>query len=214
MQPLTVQWMRGDMAYYASLWEQRQRILNKHPLVWGKSRTEHEVYDDDKGSGIDIYMKGSWALHTLRGMMGDDAFFRSVRRLVYGRPDPMPGNFQPRFGTTQEFQDIVSQESGRDMKWFFDVYLRSAALPRLVETRTGNRLDLKWKTPKGLPFPMPVDVAVDGVRQTVAMTGGHGSVTLPNANAIVTVDPGSKILRQSDAMDRYRDWLKEHPGQK
>ncbi len=214
MQPLTVQFMRGDMAYDASLFEQRQRILNKHPVVWGRSRLEHEVYDDDKGSGIDIYMKGSWILHTLRGMMGDDAFFRSVRRLVYGRPDPMPGNFKPRFGTTDEFQQIVSQEAGRDMKWFFDVYLRQAALPRLVETRTGNRVDLQWKTPKGLPFPMPVEVAVDGVRQTVPMTGGRGSITLPSDKSLVTLDPGTKILRQSDEMDRYRDWLKEHPGQK
>ena len=214
MQPLSVQWMGGDMAYNASLFEQRQRILNKHPVVWGKSRTEHEVYDDEKGSGIDIYMKGSWILHTLRGMMGDEPFFRSVRRLVYGRPDPMPGNFQPRFGSTQEFQDIVSQEAGRDMKWFFDVYLRQAALPRLEERRSGTTLDLQWKTPKGLPFPMPVEVAVDGVRQTVAMANGQGRVTLPRPNAIVTVDPGSKILRQSDAMDRYRDSLKKGPPKK
>ena len=88
------------------------------------------------------------------------------------------------------------------------------ALPRLVATRNERTLDLQWKTPKGLPFPMPVDVAVDGVRQTVPMTGGHGTITLPSDKSLVTLDPGSKLLRQQDEMDRYRDWLKEHPGQK
>jgi hypothetical protein len=54
---------------------------------------------------------------------------------------------------------------------------------------------------------MPVEVDVDGTRQVVPMTSGRGSVTLPNPNSVVTVDPDSKILRQNDAIDRYRDDL-------
>lgn len=57
------------------------------------------------------------------------------RRLVYGRPDPAPGNFAPRFGTTDEFVALASEEAGRDLKWFFGVYIRSAKLPVLVEQR-------------------------------------------------------------------------------
>jgi hypothetical protein len=53
---------------------------------------------------------------------------------------------------------------------------------------------------------MPVEVRVDGQVQTVPMTGGRGSVTLPNANSGWTVDPGGKLLRQNDAIDRFRDW--------
>jgi hypothetical protein len=52
---------------------------------------------------------------------------------------------------------------------------------------------------------MPVEVDVDGRRQVVAMANGRGSVTLPNPNSVVTIDPESKILRQNDAIDRYRD---------
>ena len=36
------------------------------------------------------------------------------------------------------------------------------------------------------------------------MSSGHGALTLPNAFSLVTVDPDSKILRQSDAIDRFR----------
>jgi len=141
----------------------------------------------------------------LRGLIGDQAFWTSIRREVYGRPDPRPGNFQPRFGSTNEFVAVTSQEAGRNLKWFFDVYLRQAHLPRLVTTRQGTTLTLQWRTPRGLPFPMPVEVAVDGQRQVVSMASGGGSVTLPSANSVVTVDPESKILRQNDAIDRYRD---------
>ena len=211
LQPLTAEWGAGQMGYLTNLWEQRQSIANKNPVVFGKSRTEEETYNNETGSGGDIYYKGSWILHTLRGYMGDEAFFRSIRRIVYGRPDPLPGNFAPRFGTSDEYQQIVSQETGKNMDWFFNVYLRQAALPRLVESRSGNTLNLQWKTPKGLPFPMPIDVAVDGKVQTVAMTGGRGSVTLPSPNSIVTIDPASKVLRQNDAMDAYRDWPGKPP---
>jgi hypothetical protein len=50
---------------------------------------------------------------------------------------------------------------------------------------------------------MPVDVLVDGKLQAVPMISGHGSLALPSADSLVTVDPDAKILRQSDAMDRF-----------
>ena len=205
MQPVSLAWLNGRMGYDAAMFKQRQTIANKFPIVSGRHQTEEQVYDPKTGPGGDIYVKGSWVLHTLRGLIGDQAFWTSVRREVYGRPDPKPGNFQPRFGSTNEFEAIASQEAHRNLKWFFDVYLRQAHLPRLVTSRLGTSLNLQWQTPHGLPFPMPVEVDVDGQRQVVAMASSRGSVTLPNANSVVTVDPESKILRQNDAIDRYRD---------
>ena len=204
MQPVSLEWLGGRMAYDAAMFKERQQIANKHPIVSGHHQTEEAVNDPAKGPGTDIYYKASWMLHTLRGLIGDRAFWNATRRLVYGRPDPAPGNFQPRFGSTNEFIAIASQEAHRDLKWFFDVYLRQAGLPRLVNSRNGRTLFLQWRTPKGLPFPMPVDVLVDGRLQTVSMSGGHGTLQLPGEHSLVTVDPDSKILRQSDAIDRFR----------
>jgi aminopeptidase N len=203
MQPVTLAWLRGRMAYDSAMFKQRQQIADKHPIVSGRHEDESDVYDAKSGPGNDIYYKASWMLHTLRGLIGDDAFWRATRRLVYGRPDPRPGNFQPRFGSTDEFVAIASHEAHRNLKWFFDVYLRQAHLPRLVSWRRGTTLFLQWKTPHGLPFPMPVDVDVDGKRQVVPMTSGHDSIALPSWSSIVTLDPDSKILRQSDEIDRY-----------
>jgi aminopeptidase N len=205
MQPVSLAWLNGRMGYDAAMFKQRQTIANKFPIVSGRHQTEEEVYNDKTGPGGDIYVKGSWVLHTLRGLIGDQAFWTAIRREVYGRPDPRPGNFQPRFGSTNEFEAIASQEANRNLKWFFDVYLRQAHLPRLVTSRQGTTLNLQWQTPRGLPFPMPVEVSVDGQRQVVPMASGRGSVALPNPNSLVTIDPDSKILRQNDAIDRYRD---------
>ncbi len=206
MQPLYAEWRSGRMAYDAWLWKIRPTLMNRFALVSGKPRLGHVVYDKETGPGLDIYNKGAWVLHTLRGQIGDEAFFRSVRRMVYGRPDPRPGNFAPRFGTTDEFVAIVNQEAGRDLTWFFKAYLRQAKLPRLVQRRSGQRVDLKWRTPNGIAFPMPVEVAIDGKVVAVPMTSGRGSVTFPTANSQLTIDPQSKLLRQSDDMERFAAW--------
>lgn len=206
MQPLYQQWRGGEIAYLTVMAGQRTSIANVHPIVEGRSRTEDEVYTPETGPGQDIYVKGSWVMHTLRGLIGDEAFFTTLRRIVYGRPDPRPGNFSPRFGSTNEFVAIASEETGRNLGWFFDVYLRRAALPKLVTARAGNRLDLSWQTPDDLPFPMPIEVKVGDETVSLPMTGGKGSIPLPKATTHVVIDPEGKILRQSDDIDAFQAW--------
>ncbi len=65
----------------------------------------------------------------------------------------------------------MNEETGKDLGWFFDIYLKQAALPRLVDTRSGDTVTLRWETPKNLPFPMPVEVAFDSRTVTVPMEG-------------------------------------------
>ncbi|MFS2025713.1 M1 family metallopeptidase [Massilia sp. CT11-137] len=196
MQPLYMQYLHGDQEYFAALMQQRAGIRNKAPLVSGKHKREEDVYDLKRGGpGGDIYAKGSLVLHTLRGLIGDDAFFRAVRELVYGTPDPRPGNFSPRYATTPDFIAIVQRASGRDLGWFFQAYMYQAALPELVAARRGDTLDLAWKTAANTPFPMPLDVRVDGRTVTLPMADGRGSIALP-PHATVTFDPHSKIVRR------------------
>jgi aminopeptidase N len=204
MQPLYGRWRDGE-ARYASMMEKfRNQIANDAPIVSGKVRTTEEVYQAENGGpGGDIYVKGAWVLHTLRNLIGDKAFWTATRRLVYGRPDPRPGNFKPRFSSTSEFIEIVNQETGKDLNWFFDVYLREAALPELVQTRTDDRLTLEWKAPGGKPFPLPVEVEVGGKVEKLAMTGGRGSIAVPR-DAHVVVDPWARILRRSEAVEAYQ----------
>jgi aminopeptidase N len=216
MQPLYMQYLHGDQEYYAALMQQRAAIRNKAPLVSGKHKREEDVYDLKRGGpGGDIYSKGSLVLHTLRGLVGDDAFFRAVRELVYGRPDPRPGNFTPRYATTPDFIAIVNRVSGRDLDWFFQAYMYQAALPELVARRSAGTLELTWKTAAGTPFPMPVDVRVGVGAEarvvTLPMTDGRGSIALP-PGATCTLDPRSKILRREarfEIFQRYQEQIRK-----
>lgn len=204
MQPLYGRWREGEARYAVMMEEFRRTIANRAPLVSGRVMTSEQVYQEENGGpGGDIYVKGAWMLHTLRNTIGDDAFWEVTRRLVYGRPDPLPGNFKPRFTSTPEFVALVAQVTGKDYGWFFDVYLREAALPELVETREHDRLTLAWKAPRGKPFPLPVEVAVDGKVQLVAMPGGAATLSVP-ARAHVVVDPASRVLRRSKAVEDYQ----------
>jgi aminopeptidase N len=208
MQPLYSKYLHGEMDYFSRLQSTRAGIRNEQPVVTGRERTEEEVYVSEEGPRGDIYSKGSLVLHTLRHLIGDDAFFEAVRTLVYGRPDPEPGNFEPQFATTRDFIRIVNDVTGDDLGWFFDVYLYRAALPRLESRRAGGKLRLTWITPDDLPFPMPLEVQVDDEMRVLPMSERQGEVPLPSG-AHVTLDPHSKILRQSDAIDRYQRWRKE-----
>ncbi|HVF94210.1 MAG TPA: M1 family metallopeptidase, partial [Sphingomonas sp.] len=102
MQPLYGRWRSGDATYAAMMLESRLAIDAKSPLVTGKLQSAEDVYDRQPGRGGDIYTKGAWVLHTLRNLIGDTAFFEVVRRTVYGRGDPLPGNFKPVFRSTPE----------------------------------------------------------------------------------------------------------------
>jgi aminopeptidase N len=210
-QPLLAEYLGGEIDYMAQLKTQRAGIRNEQPLVSGRERPEKEVYADPTGPRGDIYTKGSWVAHTLRQLIGDDNFFKSIRMLTYGRPDPMPGNFTPQFGTTQGFLKIVNQVTGRDYKWFFDVYFYRAALPKVLATRENGMLKVRWQTPDNLPFPMPLDVRVDGRIVTLPMTDGTGDTPATDRSG-VTIDPRSKILMQSDAIDAYQAWVATHPN--
>ena len=211
MQPLFGRYLHGDMDYYAMLMSQRAGILNEQPLVTGRERSEREVYaDHSTGPTGDVYGKGSLVLHSLRELIGDAAFYESVRRLLYGRPDPKPGNFSGHFATSEDFIEIVNRVTHQDLRWFFQVYLYRAALPQLIAERDGNLLKLLWRTPDDLPFPMPVEVRLGEHIVTVPMASGRGELEL-EPNADLTLDPHSKLLRQSDAIDQFRAWKAVQP---
>ncbi|HEV7353559.1 MAG TPA: M1 family metallopeptidase [Brevundimonas sp.] len=202
MQPLYARFLHGERYMQAELAAQRGGLANRFPVVSRSPRTVNQVYNRVDGPGGDIYSKGSLIAHTLRMTIGDEAFFEVLRRLVYGRPDPRPGNFEPQLASTADMNAIVNAVTGQDYDWFFDAYLYQAALPVLHQTREGDRLTLSWTAAGGGDFPMPVEIEVDGALIAVAMPGGRATVEVP-AGATLLVDPENKVLRQLDFID---DW--------
>jgi len=194
MQALYMERTRGKEAYLKTMRGTRVGLQNKGPVAPRETKNSHEIYF--RLSGNDIYSKGSWIMHSLRWVLGDEDFFAALRRMAY--PDPkkesVTDGSQVRFSDTEQIRAIAENVYGKDLGWFFEVYLRQGALPTLVETRKGKSLNLAWDTPQGLPFPMPIEVEIDGERQRVEMT--RGSVTLTvGKDSTVKVDPDDWILR-------------------
>jgi aminopeptidase N len=204
MQPLYLQSLRGEREFQAELFNFRKTLLNKVPVVSGKTQRIEDIYEDARGGpGNDIYTKGALILHTLRELIGDDAFFTATRRMVYGTTTPVPGNFQPRWSSTTEFVQFANEASGRDLNWFFNAYLYHAALPELVEQRSADKLILTWKLKQGGAFPMPLEVRINDRIEKLPMTDGHGELTVP-PHALVTIDPMSYVLRQQAWIDEWK----------
>lgn len=193
MQPLYLEWKEGPEAYHAYLASIRGGIQNRIPVAPRGTWSADSIY------GGDIYSKGAWVLHTLRFLVGDEPFRMALRRMAYPTPalEAVTDGSQCRFATTDDFLHLVEGITGRELGWFFEVYLRQPDLPRLRAVRRGTRLELEWEVPGGLPFPMPVEVSVDGEVRRVEMTTGRAILTI-SPDAEVEVDPVDRILREGN----------------
>lgn len=212
MQALYAERLGGAELYREYLAANRRGIGNRAPVAPRESRTAGEIYFN---SGGDIYTKGAWVLHTLRGLIGDDALFAALRRMAYpdsARRGATDGE-QVRFVTTDDFLRIAEDESGLDLDWFFEVYLRQPALPELRAERAAGPggadgaadvdvVRISWDAPDDLPFPMPVEVDVDGGVRTVEVPpDGAAELTVP-VGAEVVLDPRNWILRENQGVTR------------
>jgi aminopeptidase N len=143
----------------------------------------------------DIYGKGACILHTLRHLIGDDAFFRALRREAYPRKEmeKWTDGRQTHFATTDDFLTIAEQESGMKLDWFFELYLRQPKLPKLVTEVQGDKMVVHWETPNNMPFPMPIDVEQGGKIRRLEMPGGAATIDLKAGDP--KLDPKSWILK-------------------
>lgn len=73
--------------------------------------------------GPEVYDGGALTLQALRETVGDDAFFRIVRRWFAA--------YDGKTATTADFVSLASDESGQDLSGFFEAWLDQAPQPAL-----------------------------------------------------------------------------------
>jgi aminopeptidase N len=105
----------GEVAYNAIIDGHRRGVKNRKAMVLGDEVTEEEVY-----SGGDIYGKGSFFMHSLRYLIGDEVFFPTLKSLATN-----PKYTYDNFVTTDDVEKLFSTSSGKNLKPFFDFYLRT-----------------------------------------------------------------------------------------
>lgn len=194
MQALYAEELDGEDGYMRYLEAIRPMIGNRHAVAPRETMTTGAMGDRD------VYFKGAWILHTLRYLIGEDALRQSFRRMAYPSRalEDVDDGGQFRFASTEDFVRTAEESSGRELSWFFEIYLRQPMLPELRVKREGTSLALAWVTPNGLPFPMPVEVSVGTDLVTVDMTDGIAVLQVPE-DANVIVDPWRRILKSDPA---------------
>lgn len=208
MQPLYAQHLHGQAAYMAYMYDFRLKIQNQFPIVSNTAKSVEHVYQEEYGGpASDIYAKAAWVLHTLRYLIGDEAFFSATTDLVYGTDNPKVGQITPVLADTQDFLKAVNKASKQDLSWFFDVYFYQAELPELVQEKTETSLKLSWNIQNSKPFPMPIEISING--KVTSLDLSEPIILDLKKDDIVIVDPNSKVLRDRPYIPQYQNFLKE-----
>jgi aminopeptidase N len=155
-------WLHEGFATYAE-------FLNGE-LLYGRDSALRELTKDHPDNKIpiigvynvnhfhmgDMYLKGALILETLRNLTGNDSLWFGILRGIQAH-----FSYQPV--TSLQIEGFISQATGTDYSYFFDQYLRHAAVPVLVvhtEPR-GSDLEVKYKWEADVAgFRMPIKVTL------------------------------------------------------
>ena len=113
-----------------------------------------------------VYNKGAAVLHMLRRLVGDETFFRAVRRFYTEQKFQKAG--------TEDLRRTFEAESGRPLERFVDRWIYGAELPRIRYTRvvSAGAVDVRFEQIGDLVFDLPVTVTItyaDGRTQDVVV---------------------------------------------
>lgn len=124
----------------------RSRIQNDRPVIG--------YYNVNYSGSGDMYYKGANMLHTLRQIVNNDEQWRTILR-------GLNETFYHQTVTTQQIEDYLSEKTGRDLRLFFDQYLRTTQIPTLEYKLEDGKFHYRWSNcVRG--FKMPVKVYLNG----------------------------------------------------
>jgi len=133
--------------------EARTRYIR--PIVMDRYNRPGDLFDAHS------YPKGAIVLHMLRSLIGDDAFFRTLKHFLHRHA------FQPV--DTHDFMKAVKTVTGQNMGWFFEQWIFSPGHPVFEiasrwDADAGKiKLDIRQvqDTSLGIPiFRMPVIIGI------------------------------------------------------
>jgi len=190
LEALYAESLHDENVYHDYMSTLRLSIQNSQALAPLKSQRSRDIYS------VDLYRKGAWVLHSLRYLIGRDNLVKSLRKLAYPKPELeyVANGKQCRFVTSHDFIEIVEEVSGKNLEWFFEIYLRQPELPTLVSEQFGNELRLSWVVPGNQDFPMPVEIKIGSETKKFELSSKVTVVEIPDGLTPI-VDPSKWILK-------------------
>jgi len=143
-----------------------------------------------------LYEKGGLVLNMLRVLLGDDQFWKSIRRYAISR--------RGHNVVTQDLQRAIEEGTGRNLDWFFDQWVFGAGHPVLTgsyawddatktakislkQTQSGERVAEVFRLPMNVDFKLE-DGSTHSTKVEMTEREQAFYIPLPDKAKYVTVD--------------------------
>ena len=183
---LYTQHAHGDSAFRAEMARTRDQILKDTVSVPSRPVIDTTQTNLLALLNINSYQKGGFVLHMLRSQLGDSLFFAGIRR-YYARHKDMNA-------LTDDLRADMELESGKDLRAFFNQWLRRPGYPEVNVTWQADATGpIATVTQSGrfgyFEFPLPIVLTTSDGRQV--------KLTVPVTATAVTqmkiADPGTTV---------------------
>ena len=150
---LYIQKTKGEEAFQQRLKEEREKVLNFY------KRKQTPVIDTENTNLMSLlnansYEKGAWVLHMLRKKLGDETFWTGIKTYYE--------KFKLNNATTNDFKNVMAENSGQNLDMFFSQWLQKAGHPVLKTSWLyyQNKLRLLIDQTQENAFNFPLDVEI------------------------------------------------------
>ncbi len=203
--PLYSEHALGEQEFRIEMYREMEGYLHsdrdyRRPIV------ETRYYSPDDMFDAVTYNKGACVLHMLRGLIGDEAWWKGIRGYVASHAFDVV--------ETDDFRRAMEAASGKDLKWFFEQWVYRAGYPELkvrwhyedadrtVRVRIEQTQTIDDLTPLfRLPTTLEIAEAPGRVRSIpIVIDDEVQEFVIPATDRprLVQVDPEARIIKRLD----------------
>lgn len=188
----------GDSAFRRTMREAAEDATTKNGVI-DQPIVNPAIRNIDSVLSNNTYPKAAWVLHSLRGLIGDSAFFGGLRD-YYRR-------YRDSSALSQDFADVMSRSAGKDLTWFFTQALTQPGYPQLQIRWRWEKKQLHLVVRQTQPaawgsFRLPgLVLRIDGTDHRIDVDGRESTMVVEGVKQRPTqlvVDPDGWWLVTSD----------------
>jgi aminopeptidase N len=214
-------WLNESFAtYWENLWREdyqgrdefqyqlmgdRESYLEEDRDDYRRALVEYRYTDPMDLFDSHLYPKGSWVLHMMRGVLGDEAFFKAINHYAV--------TYREQVVETEDLRKAMSQATGVNMTRYFDQWVYHGGHLELQVTRdwdpdegilTLHFVQTQERDDKTPLYALPLHVAVDTsdgtVHRVVRLERASHDLTirLDGEPLLVRIDPDFHVLMELD----------------
>jgi aminopeptidase N len=146
----------GEDAYHKKMEKIRGAIKNKKPVIVKRNADSHESYHSD------IYFKGAYLMHSLRYIMGDPTFFKTLKEFATSSKYTYSN-----LVSTDDFIELVEQNTNSSIGKFIKYFLYTSELPSVLIKQLSDQ-NYQVSIPN-VEFQLPMDVQTDFETKTILL---------------------------------------------